>query len=260
MRYALAAGLILIVLAIIGTLVWLCRKRCAPEAFVSPEAKERAKARLAELHAGLTLESGSFQEEYPEQLMAMMFLEPTDRVLEIGGNIGRNSCIIASIVEPGNLLVLESDPVSAAILARNRAANRLDFGIEAAALSKVRLLQKEWVTLPVDQVPPAERGEWKAVATKTWGEIQARHGSFDTLVLDCEGAIKQILVDEPDFLAGVNKVIIENDFTDIEDYRFVEREFKRRGLEVAYSEAGGWGPCKDFFFQVFKRIKQTASV
>ena len=52
-------------------------------------------------------------DEYPEQLMSVMFINPNDCVLEIGGNIGRNSCVISKILnDSNNLLVIESDPLS----------------------------------------------------------------------------------------------------------------------------------------------------
>lgn len=48
------------------------------------------KAVLAGLHARLSLEGGSFAEEFPEQMMAATFVHEHSIVLEIGANIGRN--------------------------------------------------------------------------------------------------------------------------------------------------------------------------
>ena len=53
---------------------------------------------LSDLHSKLKLNYGNFSEEYPEQEMAVMYIKPDDIVLEIGGNIGRNSCIIGSLL------------------------------------------------------------------------------------------------------------------------------------------------------------------
>ncbi len=41
---------------------------------------------------------GSLGEEFPEQVMSMMYLTGDEKVLELGGNIGRNSMIIAHIL------------------------------------------------------------------------------------------------------------------------------------------------------------------
>ena len=56
-------------------------------------------------------------DELPEQLMItfleVTFINPNDIVLEIGGNIGRNSYVIGKILnDRKNLMVIESDPLS----------------------------------------------------------------------------------------------------------------------------------------------------
>ncbi len=48
-------------------------------------------------------------EELPEQKMVVRYLSGSEKVLEIGSNIGRNSLIIASIIDNNNFLTLESD-------------------------------------------------------------------------------------------------------------------------------------------------------
>ena len=74
-------------------------------------------------------------------------LKPDNIVLELGGNIGRNSCIIASLLNnSNNLLVFESDPDNAKKLKENCDLNNLNFIIEDCAISKIELLQKDWIT------------------------------------------------------------------------------------------------------------------
>jgi len=49
-----------------------------------------------------------------------MYIKPNDCVLEIGGNIGRNSCVIGKLLSDSrNLLVVESDPESVYKLEEN---------------------------------------------------------------------------------------------------------------------------------------------
>ena len=68
---------------------------------------------LFNTHNEIIINYGNKYDEYPEQLTSVMFLNPNDCVLEIGGNIGRNSCVISKILNDSNkLLVIESDPLS----------------------------------------------------------------------------------------------------------------------------------------------------
>lgn len=65
-------------------------------------------------------------------------IRPDDVVLEIGGNVGRNSCVIASILkDSSNLVVIESSQEIATQLNENRELNGLNFSIVSKALSKV---------------------------------------------------------------------------------------------------------------------------
>jgi hypothetical protein len=57
--------------------------------------------------------------------------------------------------------------------------------------------------------------------------------------------------ENPDFLQTFKKIIIENDFNDIEHKEFVDNEFKKLHFERVYHEQGGWGPCSDFFYEVW---------
>jgi hypothetical protein len=53
--------------------------------------------------------------------MEVMFINPDDCILELGGNIGRNSCVIGTILkDSNNLLVIESDPLSVLKLKINK--------------------------------------------------------------------------------------------------------------------------------------------
>ena len=119
---------------------------------------------LNKLHSQLKLKYGNFSEEYPEQEMAAMYIKPDDIVLEIGGNIGRNSCIIASLLNDSkNLTVFESDPHTANLLNENRVLNNLNFNIEDCAISKSVLYQSHWDTKPVEILTEHEKMFWQRV-------------------------------------------------------------------------------------------------
>jgi FkbM family methyltransferase len=210
-----------------------------------------AAARLQEIHAKLRLMHGSFSEEYPEQLMTTMYLSPDAKVLELGGNIGRNTCVIASILNDSrNLVSVESSTEIAKLLQENRDLNALQFHIEASALSKVPLVQSGWDTIPSEVDIPG----FFRVNTIPFDQLQRKYGiEFDTFVVDCEGALYYILRDDPEILRNINLVIIENDFHELEKAQFVHSLFEKNGLKLVYNQAGGWGPCYPIFFQVWKK-------
>jgi hypothetical protein len=109
--------------------------------------------KLYTIHRNLKFE-GTLRDELPEQLIAVQYLTGKETILEIGGNIGRNSCVIASLLMSkgsalkDHLVVLESDPKSYKLLCENRDRNAFDFQVLNAALSKQKLIQKDWNTMP----------------------------------------------------------------------------------------------------------------
>lgn len=212
--------------------------------------------KLTELHNKLKINNGTFNEEYPEQEMAAMFIEPNDVVLELGGNIGRNSCIIASLLtDSSTLVVFESDTKIIPMLKENRDLNNLKFIIEDCAISNVELYQSGWVTKSADVINSIDLSSWTKVKNSTWTEIKNKYQNliFDTLVADCEGALYYILRDEPTFLENFKKIIIENDFYDIEHKNFVDNNFRNFGFKRVYAKSGGFGPCFEFFYEVWEK-------
>jgi FkbM family methyltransferase len=207
--------------------------------------------RLAIMHSTLKIKHGNFNEEFPEQKMAVRYLTGDERVLEIGGNIGRNSLIIASILKNSqNLVVLESDVNIAAQLTENRDLNNLNFHIESSALSKRKLIQQGWDTMPGDTL----KDGYTWVNTISLVELKGKYNiDFDTLVLDCEGAFYYILMDMPEILDGINLIIMENDYYDISKKIYIDQILKEYNFYVDYVEPGGWGPCANNFFEVWKR-------
>uniref|UniRef100_A0A6C0KV16 Methyltransferase n=1 Tax=viral metagenome TaxID=1070528 RepID=A0A6C0KV16_9ZZZZ len=208
--------------------------------------------RLADIHKNLTLLHGSFRDEFPEQRMAVQYIHPTSKVLEIGGNIGRNSLIIASLLTNQlDMVVLETDPGIAYQLRQNRDQNRLDFHIENSALSKRKLIQKGWDTMVSDELLPG----YIPVSIISYDELVKKYKiAFDTLVLDCEGAFYYIVQDMPEVLNGIQTIIMENDYHDIDHKNEVDRILRSHRFEVDYQEAGGWGPCESRFFEVWKHL------
>ncbi len=222
-------------------------KICTDENFI-------IDAKIAEMHSSIKIKYGSMMDELPEQKMAVRYLTGNEKVLEIGGNIGRNSLIIAHILKSrgnvSNFVSLECDENIAKQFVENRDLNNFDFHIENSALSKRKLMQKGWDTFVSNELLPG----YKWVNTITLDELNAKYNIvFDTLVLDCEGAFYYILMDMPEILNNINLIIMENDYHEIEKKNFVDYMLFKNGFHRDYAEAGGWGPCLQNFFEVWKK-------
>ena len=206
---------------------------------------------LSDIHSKLIFEGGSLMDEYPEQLMAVRFIKPENKVLEIGSNIGRNTLVIASLLEnQSNLVTMESDPNTCITLQRNRDRNNYTFHIEKSALSYRKLIQQGWNTIVSDELLPG----YFPVSTITYQDLEQKYDiTFDTLVADCEGALYYILLDYPELLRNINTVIMENDYTDINHKIEVDRILTTFGLKRIYFQPGGWGPCYHNFFETWSR-------
>lgn len=207
--------------------------------------------KLNYLHSKLKIEYGSFDDEVPEQKMSIRYLKGNEKVLEIGGNIGRNSLIISSLLKnSNNLITLECNKEIYEQLIKNRDLNNLNFNIENSALSKRKIIQKEWDTIPSEILLPGY--EW--VNTITFDELQKKYNiEFDTLVLDCEGAFYYILQDFPEILNNIKLIIMENDYHNINHKIYIDEILKNNNFYISYSEKGGWNPCYDNFFETWIR-------
>ena len=209
--------------------------------------------KIKNIHSKLNLKYGSFNEELPEQKMAVKYLNGNEKVLEIGGNIGRNSLIIASILEDEtNFVTLECDENIANQLTENRNLNNLKFHIESSALSNRKLIQRGWDTIPSDVL----QNGFKWVNTITLDNLKTKYNiEFDTLVLDCEGAFYYILIDMPEILNNIKLIIMENDYHDTNHKKYIDEVLSANNFHVDYVESGGWGPCYNNFFEVWKKNK-----
>jgi FkbM family methyltransferase len=207
--------------------------------------------KLKNIHSKLNIKYGNFDEEYPEQRMTVRFLNGDEKVLEIGGNIGRNSLIISSILKnQEHLLTIESNTDIANQLIENRDLNHFKFHVENSALSKRKLIQKHWETIPSDVL--LEGYHW--INTISLDELKNKYKiDFDTLVLDCEGAFYYILMDMPEILDNIKLIIMENDYFEISHKEYIDEILLKNNFFLDYVEGGGWGPCRDNFFEVWKK-------
>ena len=210
-------------------------------------------AKLAELHSQLKFIGGTMNEEYPEQTMALRFIPSDAKVLELGSNYGRNTLIISSVVSNSeNVVTMETSAEYAKILDQNRIANNFKFQIVNAALSKTKLYQKGWECFPEGH--SRIDASFTPVAIVNYDELTQKYFKFDTLVADCEGSLFYIFPEFPELLKDVKRVIMENDYNDIQHKIAVDKHLTENGFVCIYSEAGGWGPCKPNFFEVWHKF------
>ena len=207
--------------------------------------------KLKKIQNKYKLNHGRFDDELPEQKMVLRCLKGNEKVLELGGNIGRNSLVIASILQnQSNLVTLECNETVAKQLIENRDWNHCSFHVEPSALSKRTLIHDGWFTMPSDTLLPG----YDFVSVITFQGLETKYNiKFDTLVLDCESAFYYILKDMPEMLTNIRLVIMENDYSDIEQKKEIDEILKDAGFYRHYFERGGWGACSDFFYEVWKK-------
>ena len=98
--------------------------------FINVVNQDYLYEKLQIIHNKIKLEFGSLRDEYPEQIMTVKFLTGKEKVLEIGGNIGRNSLVISTILNENNnnnFVSLESSKYIACQLRYNRDINNCNF-------------------------------------------------------------------------------------------------------------------------------------
>lgn len=209
--------------------------------------------RLSIMQNKLKLHHGSFKDEFPEQLMCTHYLTGNEKVLELGGNIGRVSMIIASILSGcnnNNYVVLECDKDNAQKLEHNRNLNLFKFHVEQSALSKRPLIQKGWETIVSDKLLEG----YKPVNTITVDELNQKYKiEFDTLVIDCEGAFYYILMDMPEILNHIKIIIMENDYQNFDHKKYIDDTLRSREFKPVFSGSGGWGCCYQNFYEVWSK-------
>lgn len=199
--------------------------------------------KLKKIHKSLLLSGGSLSEEYPQQLHIAEFISQDAKVLQLGANIGRNSLIIASLLQDDrNLVAVECNAVKANILECNKHNNQFNFYVETSAISdhnecikSLGVVDGKTITLP--------------------DFMEKYQIYFDTLVVNCEGALFHILRSYPKLLYGINLVIVENDYPSYDQKVYVDCIFRDFGLEIIRSNPGPSSRvCESNFYEVWQRI------
>jgi len=216
------------------------------------------------IQSKLNIDHGTFMEEDVEQKLAVSYITGNEKILEIGGNIGRVAMIISYILNMHNntnFVSMECNTEIAEQLKENRNNNNLNFQVETSALSKRNLIHYGWSNVESDVLlPPLDGISYQEVTNIAFEELQNKYNiEFDTLIIDCEEAFYTILQDFPTMLTNINLIIMENDYLEKYKKDYVDKILYENNFQVTYSESGGWPkelnrfPCYDMFYEVWKR-------
>lgn len=206
---------------------------------------------LTDIHKYLLCVGGNMEDESCLQLISVQYINNEAKVLELGGNIGRTSIIIGSLLKDSkNLVTLEPDTYTFSHLERNKQLNHLDFGIENAALFARKVFIKGSETY-TEEMAPKSAIEVKTVTLK---QLEDKYNMvFDTLVVDCEGFFYYTIMENIDVLDNIKTLILKNDYWDT-NYKFViDMIVKGKGFTKVYNKQGGWGPCSQVFYEVWTK-------
>jgi len=185
--------------------------------------------KLTDIHNGLSFsEKSQLNDELPEQLMSVKHITPDSIVLELGGSIGRNSCIINSILDTKtNHVVIEPGTLELSLLQNNRDSNNFGFFIENSAISNVPLYSLGWYTY-LTQIPDSIE-----VNTINYNDLLEKYKlTFNTLVIDNEGHFVGMLKDFPTILDGIKLLIIEHDFNTEDDLCYFKKTMTQSGFTM----------------------------
>lgn len=195
---------------------------------------------LAALHKKLTLKGGTFSDELDEQVMAALFLKRHHRVLEIGADVGTNSCIISSLCDTPPVTV-ECNNAIESTLRYNLKNNGLSINLEMGALTKGQLIYRHTTsgcrigqsTKYLEEGQPVPQG-YGLIRSITYQYLVDKYHKFDVVVADCEGAFYYIVKEFPEILDDIEMLIIENDYSTKGHKDYVDKQLIERGFIRIY--------------------------
>ena len=174
--------------------------------------------------------------EIYEQLYVLKYMNRDAKVLELGGNIGRVSLVMASVLhDDSNLVVIEPFKKVATINIHHKETNCFNYNVETKILGTepLYLVNHSWETMANRVSKENIDNRCELIEHITFEELQEKYNIvFDTLVVDCEGAFYKILKDFPNMLENIHTILIENDFDTLEEYQFVYDVFIQNGFNV----------------------------
>jgi FkbM family methyltransferase len=149
--------------------------------------------------------------ENEERELIKKFVRPSDSVLELGSCLGIVSCVTNKILaDKSRHVVVEGNPFCISAIHRNRELNGGGFLVEHCAVGSGReitfYLHPHFVVGGTTQRKSARPVR---VPARSLAELENRHGPFNALVMDIEGAEMEVFEVSQDILKNYRVVIIE---------------------------------------------------
>jgi FkbM family methyltransferase len=146
--------------------------------------------------------------ELPERQLILKHLAPDSHVLELGGCIGVVSCLVNSLLTDRHAhIVVEANPFLIPFLERNRDVNGAKFSVEHCVVTRAT---EAILSLAADMDSSKAGDHGLTVPTLTCENIEARYQlSFDTLVMDIEGAESEFIKENRLLFQKVKLIVVE---------------------------------------------------
>jgi len=179
--------------------------------------------------------------EIEERKYLDKFLDPDDKVLELGGCIGVVSCFVNRILNHSQgHVVVEANPNLIPWLNKNRELNHCSFEVENCVISDQKMNEFYLHDLIVGGSPYRHTSEKIQVQGKTIDEIEASYETrFDTLIMDIEGGELNFLRNNTDFISRIEKVFVEiHGFLPVQDRQECRDILKAHSFEKRITERG----------------------
>jgi FkbM family methyltransferase len=197
--------------------------------------------KLEKIHKKLNFTNKKeLKKEIPEQIMIVKHLYPDARVLELGGSIGRSTCVINSILtNKKNHVVVEPNPRERIGLKKNRELNNFSYQIEPAVISKQKMYSRTWKTY-LEKVPKSTE-----VPNISFNELLEKYKiDFNVLIIDDEGNSIRMLKSFPNILDKIELISIEHDFNSVDDLNFFITTMQNKNFKMIdkYDKEDTFGP------------------
>lgn len=156
------------------------------------------------------LDSSKYESQ--ERELVKKYIEPNDRVIELGGGMGVISMIISKIVPPGNIHVFEANPLMCKIISRNYKINKIN-GISVynkvlgrgGGVSRQFGLNHSFTGSSLVSKNPVN---FIMVEQYDFDSFIINHQT-NTIVMDIEGGEYELISEEYNLPRVVNKILIE---------------------------------------------------
>lgn len=140
----------------------------------------------------------------------LRYIDPKSTVLELGAGIGILSCIINKhLSDPSKHLAIEANPNLIPILKKNRDLNNMNFLIENTLVSDVNTFYINLKAINASSALKKIGNRTKVSLTKIENLQKKYKLTFDTAIIDIEGAEINFIEEKIQFLDKLKTIMIE---------------------------------------------------